>query len=348
MTQKNRCQLFAIIVLAFLAYILTACQSEPAPTPTTEPTPLPSPTPVQPCGSVTNSPYITKLAYASNIDGDYEICTLEAGASQAYKLTNNDVQDRYPAWSPDGQQLVYVSRVEGYYKLFQADINTGISTLLYEAPGLNIYEPDWSHDGTKIVMCVGQREEEPYTCIITILDIASGETSQPNQNEYGVCPEWSPDDTQIAFSGTLENKPTAFVIDIGGENPSPLEESELAEYCPHWMPVGIASEMLKAIGIGDPILAYTAYIPNEVIRYFYFITNKGERRNSVNITVPGSTEITDFSPDGLHVLMDVLDNPDELSRDIYFIEMDFNKFKQAIPLIANPLVDETDAAWSLK
>jgi Tol biopolymer transport system component len=349
MKTRSARTLSLICVLLIITVLSISCSAkEPEPVTPTD-TLAPTATPVLTCGTVEQAPYIGKIAYASNHDGDYEICVMEAGTTETKQLTNNDTEDRYPAWSPDGQQLVYVSKEDGVFKLYLMDADGGNRELLYEVPDQNIYEPEWSNTGDKIVMCVGQREEAPRTCRITILDLNGRETAQPYDADFAVCPEWSPDDSQIAFIGTADNLPTIFVMNNDGNGAAPLEQDhQLEEYCPHWMPVGLASEMLKNFGVSDPIIAYTAYIPGETLHYFYFITNKGEHRNSVNITVPGSTEITDFSPDGLHVLMEVLDNPTELSRDIYFIEMEFNKFNKAVPLTSSPNIDETDASWSMK
>jgi Tol biopolymer transport system component len=52
------------------------------------------------------------MAFATDAGGDYEIAVLDLDTGEADDLTSNDVDDRDPAWSPDGETLVF-SRDEG-------------------------------------------------------------------------------------------------------------------------------------------------------------------------------------------------------------------------------------------
>lgn len=42
----------------------------------------------------------TRIAFASNKDGDYEIYVMNADGSGVVALTNNSGFDGWPAWSP--------------------------------------------------------------------------------------------------------------------------------------------------------------------------------------------------------------------------------------------------------
>ena len=50
------------------------------------------------------SPDGTKIAFASNRDGDGEIYVMDADGGNPTNLTNNSGDDIAPAWSPDGSQ----------------------------------------------------------------------------------------------------------------------------------------------------------------------------------------------------------------------------------------------------
>ena len=69
------------------------------------------------------------IAFASDAGGDYEIVVLHLATGKADVLTSNGVNDRDPAWSPDGETLVF-SRDEG----------EGFDLFSMDADGMNIVQ----------------------------------------------------------------------------------------------------------------------------------------------------------------------------------------------------------------
>ena len=51
----------------------------------------------------------------SDRDGNYEIYVMNIDGSNQKRLTNNDVDDWYPFWSPDGSKIIF-SSVKDYKK----------------------------------------------------------------------------------------------------------------------------------------------------------------------------------------------------------------------------------------
>ena len=56
----------------------------------------------------------------------------------------------YPAWSPDGRNIVVSGLVNGVNDLYMVDLQSGLTTQLTHDPWCNIH-PAWSPDGSKIV-----------------------------------------------------------------------------------------------------------------------------------------------------------------------------------------------------
>ena len=80
------------------------------------------------------SPDGTKIAYISNIDGDFEIYVVNAGGSEPIKITDNTAQDADPSWSPDGQTIVFSSDRSGEWELYIMRADGSDAELLVPKP----------------------------------------------------------------------------------------------------------------------------------------------------------------------------------------------------------------------
>jgi Tol biopolymer transport system component len=47
--------------------------------------------------------------FMSQRDGNREIYIMDNDGSNQQRLTNNDVDDSFPRWSPDGQHIIFVT-----------------------------------------------------------------------------------------------------------------------------------------------------------------------------------------------------------------------------------------------
>jgi len=90
-----------------------------------------------------------KLAYVSSInaDGKSDIWIMKPDGSEKIRLTiSNNTYDYFPAWSPDGNYIVFNSSLQhnlkGDWQLYILDVKTGKANLLFDSPGNDIF-PDW-------------------------------------------------------------------------------------------------------------------------------------------------------------------------------------------------------------
>ena len=98
--------------------------------------------------------------------GDFEICAANADGSGLTQLTDTDGDNKYPAWSPDGTQIIFVSNRNGWPTLPE-----------YEPPG---YEPERFGD------------EEIF--------IINADGTGNNPREDDAFPAWSRDGKHIAYT----------------------------------------------------------------------------------------------------------------------------------------------------
>ncbi len=83
-------------------------------TPAISPTPEASPTPEI-------SPTKEIIVFASNLDGDWEIRTVNADGTGPRNVTDNAFNDFAPCWSRDGEKIVFASDRSGFWEIWEID-----------------------------------------------------------------------------------------------------------------------------------------------------------------------------------------------------------------------------------
>ena len=62
------------------------------------------------------------MAFVSVRDGNHDIYLLEVSSKKITRVTDNDIRDDFPSWSPDGKKLVYISQHEGATNLYELEV----------------------------------------------------------------------------------------------------------------------------------------------------------------------------------------------------------------------------------
>jgi len=138
-----------------------------------------------------------RIAFVVEAEGVVDVFVAARDGRERERVTSDDLIERYPAWHPDGRQLVYAKRLESGWDLHSLDVDEGLeSRLTYD--GTYVGHPSWSPTGDRIAfdrMYDGQTE-------IVVLDVASGDISRlTNNEENDLLPSWSAEGAIIAFAG---------------------------------------------------------------------------------------------------------------------------------------------------
>ncbi|MBI9077713.1 MAG: PD40 domain-containing protein [Desulfatibacillum sp.] len=67
------------------------------------------------------SPDGTRLAYTSNLEGNFDVWIVSYPDGKRTRLTSNSAYDGEPTWSPDGARLAFVSSRTGHREVWIAD-----------------------------------------------------------------------------------------------------------------------------------------------------------------------------------------------------------------------------------
>jgi TolB protein len=133
-------------------------------------------------------------------DCDAEVRMLDLTTLEITNVTDNESTESYVSLSPDEGRLA-VTRNDSpttLGDLFIVDLATNEERQIGD-PNLNLWAPDWSPDGTKLVVA-GQSPGTVTDSSIFILDPATGASRLFTTGPYFGSPSWSPDGTQILYS----------------------------------------------------------------------------------------------------------------------------------------------------
>ncbi len=143
---------------------------------------------------------------------DGEIWLVEADGSRLARVVAKPGGGTAPRWSPDGRRLAFLSRRRGWSQIWlidapvprrgrpQRDPRPPEATPLTRA-GIDVEDYAWSPDGRRIVVCAQQAPDRLDTSQITVIDVATGEsTVVAGEESHDTGASWLPDGSILYVS----------------------------------------------------------------------------------------------------------------------------------------------------
>lgn len=167
----------------------------------------------------------------------------EDGTGQTILSDGGD--DRDPAWSPDGSQLVFSGTRFGGINIVRMNADgTGQVPLTDTLDPIINTQPAWSPDGTKIAFVSNRAGTGSGRAEIWVMNADGTNPVRLTENIllgsfFGADtgPAWSPDGTRIAFSSTRNglNNPEIYVMNANGSNQTRLTNNTFEDTDPFWV-----------------------------------------------------------------------------------------------------------------
>ena len=171
---------------AFIALAI-ACGSE------VEPTPTPWPTP--------DNSTISRIAFATNRDGNWEIYIVNSDGSNPHNVSNNPATDSHPSWSPDGSKIAFQSERDGNLEIYVMNSDGSEQTRLTDDRGTD-HSPTWSPDGKKIAFISDRRGRHS----VWMVNAEDGSEPEDITGSFvnSRWPTWGPRSRTIAYESNRE------------------------------------------------------------------------------------------------------------------------------------------------
>lgn len=230
-----------------------------------------------------------RVAFASDRDGNLEIYVMQPDGTDIQRLTHDPGQDIDPAWSPDRQQIAFVSNRDGSnfaIYLMNAD---GSNVRRVTPDDANYYTaPAWSPDGRYLALV----SDRTGNLDVHILDLSSGTlravTDDPDEDNE---PSWSPDGSRIAFSSFRTGYGEIYTVSASGGPVQALTSGSGADnLAPVWSPDGTQLAFVANSGLFSEI---------------YIVNADGSNERNLITVDEYFIDSPSWSPDGQHITYQV-------------------------------------------
>ncbi len=179
------------------------------------------------------SPDGSRIAFASQRSGNFDIYVMNADGTETQKVTSTKQNDSHPTWSSSGQTLAFARDGDVYTMSEDGSRVTRISDPLVEES-----DPAWSPDGTWIAY-VRRTPGTPVREIWLMRPNGSQRHAVTSQGARAFTPAWSPDSSRIVFSSNADSDVYAlFAVGADGKGLRSVAPTVGDNFEPSWSPDG--------------------------------------------------------------------------------------------------------------
>jgi Tol biopolymer transport system component len=179
-----------------------------------------------------------QLAYETRKTREnYDIHLLDVRHRIEYPLTRTAYGERHPAWSPDGETIVFTSNQTGAWELYTMLPTPGTARRQLTTDNNRAMHPTWSPDGQTIAFDSNRdgNNQEIYT--LSLLDGRIQRQTRAAGSDEGAV--WSPDGRRLAFTSYRDNDMEIYVLALAtGQQINLTQNPAFNDWAAGWSPDG--------------------------------------------------------------------------------------------------------------
>ena len=173
-----------------------------------------------------------------------QLAIMDQDGFNARALTNGNDIVLTPRFSPNRQEITYMSFEGNQPRVYLLQLETGQREVVGNFPGMT-FSPRFSPDGQKVIMSL---QQEGNSNIYT-MDLRSRTTTRlTNTAAIDTSPSYAPDGNRIVFESDRGGKPQLYVMGADGSNQRRISFGDGSYSTPVWSPRGDLIAFTKQSG----------------------------------------------------------------------------------------------------
>ncbi|HKE44309.1 MAG TPA: Tol-Pal system beta propeller repeat protein TolB [Steroidobacteraceae bacterium] len=154
--------------------------------------------------------YVSVLGQAPNTR--YQLIVADADGMNPRVVTQSSEPIMSPAWSPDGQNIAYVSFENRAASVFVQLLRTGERRRVSARAGIN-GAPAWSPDGKRLALTLSHKDGNLDVYVLGLTDQVLTRVTEDNAIDTEPC--WSADGKTIYFTSDRSGAPQIYRVGLG-------------------------------------------------------------------------------------------------------------------------------------